>query len=198
MTNDVLTALLPAIGIAAFERRADGSFSALAPPPAWFSRLVGNETFPFLGHVLEEANEFWRRSASGTQEWGPCVEVDEAGTEFHYKVAALTLGGRELLLFELDTASDRLREILQTARERALSPETGSNEHGAAALDLRRSASEIRDLLRQLADSEPTQAQRAVIDTLQTRFDALLSGFESSIRWAPLSDIAMRLRPPKI
>lgn len=198
MTDQVLTALLPAIGIAAFERHADGSFTSLAPPPAWFARLVGNETFPFLGHVLEEALEFWRRSAAGTQEWGPCAEVDEAGTEFHYKIAAVALNGREILLFELDTASDRLREILQAVRERALSAEMGSDDKGTPRPSMRRSAGEIRELVGQLAASQPTDTQRALIQSLQGKCEELLEGLESAIRWSPLPEIAMRLKPPRI
>lgn len=198
MSDDVLTALLPAIGIAAFERRADGSFNSLTPPPAWFSRLVGNETFPFLGHVLEEAVEFWRRSASGVQEWGPCAEVDEAGTEFHYKVAAVALNGREVLLFELDTASDRLREVLQAAREHALSVEAGAERKGHPSPDVRRTAREMRDIIHRLAASQPTPDQHALITMLQATCDDLLAGLESAIRWSPLSEIAIRLKPPRL
>ena len=66
--------LLSAIDVAVFERRPDGSF-ALAPPPRGL-RIVADATFPFLGHILEEANEFWGRG-SRAQDWGPCAEVDE-------------------------------------------------------------------------------------------------------------------------
>ena len=89
MSEDLLKSLLPALHIAAFERREDGSFTSLAPPPAWFGRLVADPAFPFLGHILEEANVFWRSGGPGLREWGPVAEVDASGAEFHYKVAAV-------------------------------------------------------------------------------------------------------------
>ena len=76
MSEDLLKSLLPALHIAAFERREDGSFTSLAPPPAWFGRLVADPAFPFLGHILEEANVFWRSGGPGLREWGPVAEVD--------------------------------------------------------------------------------------------------------------------------
>ena len=90
MSEQVLSTLLPALTMAAFERRADGAFASVAPPPPWFTRIASDPTFPFLGHILEEANHFWQRGTSGTSEWGPCAEVDETGKEFHYKVTAVT------------------------------------------------------------------------------------------------------------
>lgn len=123
MSDDVLKALLPALGMAAFERRADGSFAALAPLPRWFERIAGDGTFPFLGHILEEAAFYWNKGGDKLREWGPCAETDEAGREFHYMVTALTLSGRSVLVFALDTASDRIRGVLQKVRQQALSAE---------------------------------------------------------------------------
>ena len=120
MSDDDLTKLLPAIDIAAFRRTPDGSFTAVAPPPKWFGRLVADVTFPFLGHVLEEAALFWKSAASGVREFGPGVEVNEAGEEFHYRVLAMTVGRSQFLLFQLDPGSDRIREVLQKVRGQAL------------------------------------------------------------------------------
>jgi hypothetical protein len=123
MSEDLLNALLPALGMAAFERRADGSFAALAPLPRWFERLAGDGTFPFLGHILEEATWYWNKGSEKLHDWGPCAETDDAGREFHYMVTALTLSGRSVLIFSLDTASDRMRAMLQKVREQALAAE---------------------------------------------------------------------------
>jgi hypothetical protein len=123
MSDDLLEALLPALGIAAFERHVDGSFRALAPIPRWFERLAGDGTFPFLGHVLEDATRYWNKRDSKPREWGPSADIDEAGREFHYMVTALTLSGRSVLLFSLDTASDRMRQMLQKVREQGLATE---------------------------------------------------------------------------
>src|SRR5687767_13317532 len=76
-------------------------FRAVNGSPPWFWRLA-TETFPFLGHILEEANEFWESEASGSREWGPCADTDESGREFHYKVIAVTVQGKAYLLFQLD------------------------------------------------------------------------------------------------
>ena len=100
MNDEALSSLLPALGYAVFARGADGAFTALAPPPDWFKRL-GDVTFPFLGHILEEATDFWGSGTPGCQEWGPCAEVDRHGIEFHYKVIAYTLANRQLLLFQI-------------------------------------------------------------------------------------------------
>ena len=124
MSDELLKALLPALGMAAFERHVDGSFRALAPIPRWFERLAGDGTFPFLGHILEEAARHWNKGdAAKPREWGPSAETDEAGHEFHYMVTALTLSGRNVLIFSLDTASDRMRQVLQKVREQGLATE---------------------------------------------------------------------------
>ena len=124
MSDELLKALLPALGIAAFERHMDRSFRALAPIPRWFERLAGDGTFPFLGHILEEATRHWNKGdAAKPREWGPSAETDEAGHEFHYVVTALTLTGRHVLIFSLDTASDRMQKVLQKVREQGLATE---------------------------------------------------------------------------
>ena len=123
MSDDLLKALLPALGIAAFERHIDGSFRALAPIPSWFERLAGDGTFPFLGHILEEAVRYWNKGEAKPRDWGPSAETDEAGHEFHYMVTALTVSGRSVLIFTLDSASDRLRQVLQRVRDQALAAE---------------------------------------------------------------------------
>ena len=124
MSEDLLKELIPALGIAAFERQVDGSFRALAPIPRWFERLAGDGTFPFLGHILEEATRHWNKGdAANPREWGPSAETDEAGHEFHYIVTALTLSGRNVLIFSLDAASDRMRQVLQKVRDQALAAE---------------------------------------------------------------------------
>ena len=97
----------------------------MAPPPKWFGRLVADVTFPFLGHVLEEATLFWKSATSGAREFGPGVEVNEAGEEFHYRVLAVTVDGSQFLLFQLDPGTDRMREVLQKARGQALLSASG-------------------------------------------------------------------------
>src|SRR5262245_49608647 len=125
--------ILSAMGIAAFERQTDGSFSPVNPPPAWFMRIVGAGTFPFLGHILKEANQFWEDRSPGRRDWGPCAEVDESGMEFHYTVAAITADAKQYLVFQLDPGSDRVREVLQQVREQSLA--AAQDGRGDATID---------------------------------------------------------------
>jgi hypothetical protein len=125
MSNDDIVALLPALGIAAFERTFDGSFRPIAPTPPWFAVLGRDGTFPFLGHILEEATAFWTARIAGVRAWGPCADVDAHGKEFHYVVKAATVGTRAYLLFQLDESAEQLREVLQAARSDALKRSSG-------------------------------------------------------------------------
>ena len=128
MTDQALARLLTALDIAAFERVQAGGFRPLAQPPAWFGRLSRDGTFPFLGHILEEAEAFWASRNEGARQWGPCAELAEDGREFHYLVKALTEDGRAYLVFQLDEGAERVREVLQKVRGDALaSPQKPEN-----------------------------------------------------------------------
>jgi hypothetical protein len=150
MSEDLLKSLLPALDIAAFERREDGSFTSLAPPPAWFGRLVADPAFPFLGHILEEANVFWRSGGPGLREWGPVAEVDASGAEFHYKVAAVVTADARFLVFRLDQATEQIRRVMQTIRSRQLEAEQSGPESAAgqtARLTARHAAHALDEVL---------------------------------------------------
>jgi hypothetical protein len=120
MTDNALSTLLTALDVAAFEPDAEGGFQPLAPLPSWFAGLSRDGTFPFLGHILEEARVFWNSGADGLREWGPCAEVDDSGREFHYLVKALRVNTRAYLVFQVDEGAERLRRVLQRVRSDAL------------------------------------------------------------------------------
>ena len=120
MADQALERLFTALDIAAFERVQGGGFRPLAKTPAWFARLSRDGTFPFLGHILEEANTFWAARHEGTRQWGPCAELAEDGREFHYLVKALIAGEGAYLVFQLDEGAERMRDILQKVRADAL------------------------------------------------------------------------------
>jgi hypothetical protein len=181
--TDVVTKLLPAIDIAAFTRARDGSFSPVAPHPRWFERLVAETTFPFLGHILEEANLFWQRGTAGVREWGPCAEVNDEGHEFHYRVLAVTVDDSQFLLFELDSGSDRMREVLQKVREQALANPAAATQATLSKVqhEVRRTTDRIHGLLRPLLASglrdpqfELWKTLSAVCDDLTNTVDALV------------------------
>ena len=77
-------------------------------------------TFPFLGHILEEAQAFWQSGDDGVRRWGPCAELADDGREFHYLVKALTVHARAYLVFQLDESAERMRDMLQKVRGDAL------------------------------------------------------------------------------
>jgi hypothetical protein len=166
--DELLTTLMPAMQIALFERQPDGSFAAVAPPPSWFAQLAA-DTFPFLGHILDEANRFWDSRVPGSRDWGPCAEVDERGREFHYRVTALTAGARHYLVFQIDQGSDRLRTVLQQVREHALAAEQHPDVDPAHSLlrqRVRLTGEAMQELVSRLIDANPTAAQREVLNAL--------------------------------
>lgn len=120
MTDSDLERLITALDIVAFGRVRAGGFRPLAAPPAWFGRLSRDGTFPFLGHILEEAEAFWASGEQGSRQWGPCAELAEDGREFHYMVKALTMDQHAYLVFQLDEGAERMREVLQKLRSDAL------------------------------------------------------------------------------
>ena len=120
MVDDPQPTLLTALGIVAFERTPDGTFRPLGPLPTWFAHLSRDGTFPFLGHILEEAQAFWNARADGAREWGPCADVGTDGHEFHYLVKALRVQGRAYLVFQRDQGAERVRDVLQKVRSEAL------------------------------------------------------------------------------
>jgi hypothetical protein len=120
MADDALPTLLTALDIVAFESLRDGGFRSLSSPPPWFARLSQDGTFPFLGHILEEAQAFWKSRAEGVRQWGPCVGVAEDGREFHYLVKALNIQARPYLVIQLDESAERIRDVLQKVRGDAL------------------------------------------------------------------------------
>ena len=96
---------------------------------AAFVKTSPPSEFPFLGHILDEAEAFWISGEEGSRQWGPCVDLGEDGREFHYLVKALTANQRAFLVFQLDEGAERVREVLQKVRADALAtprkPENG-------------------------------------------------------------------------
>jgi hypothetical protein len=174
--RDDLGVLLSALDIAAFHRNADGGFTQVGPMPDWFGRLVGDATFPFLGHVLEEAVQFWTHGAAGRREWGPAVEVNEVGREFHYRISAVSSAAGQYLVFQLDPGSERLRDALQAVRQRALSKEMSGMPSATAAVrsEVRETGEQIHELMRRLLGTAPTEAQLQLWSSISASLDGLM------------------------
>lgn len=171
-----LATVAGALGIAAFSRQPDGGFEPLGPAPDWFVTITSGDTFPFLGHILEEATSFWQRGTQGRADWGPVAEVDEQGREYHYIVTALTVGTSQFLVFQLDAGAERMRDVLQKVRSEALSAEQDQASHRAVANELHRTNNDIKSLLAQLMRADLTPAQLELAKGLSQKALSLTNG----------------------
>ena len=181
MSDESLASLLPMIEIAAFARDRDGGFKPVAPAPAWFRRLA-DVTFPFLGHILEEANQFWASGRVGVREWGPCAEVGEDGVEFHYKVIAVTAAARQFLLFQRDTASDRMRETLQLVRDERLAREQSGRTLTTAAVEAHRAATELHEALKARIAAPERRPEDEWVSALSALSGEVVAGLDDLAR----------------
>jgi hypothetical protein len=123
---EALEAALSALEIGVFAEDGSGGFLAVGPVPAWMAAFARNPSFPFLGAFLSQARHFWKEPQSGRLTWGPAVEVNERGEEFHFLVSAISLPSRKLLVFELDRAAEPMRAVLQKVREQSLAASEGA------------------------------------------------------------------------
>src|SRR5262249_5180525 len=177
MSDEVLNTLMSGLGIAAFERRVDGSFAAVSPVPTSFQWLAGDGTFRFLGHILDAARDFWNSGEPKLREWGPCCEVDEAGHQFHYKVTAVTMSGRQYLVFQLDQDSDQMQAVVQKLRERELVDEQEAAAAAVAAPSLkvvREAVEDFRALLRRWPSSASIPPPLDLLTALSLKSDELI------------------------
>ncbi|MBS1819406.1 MAG: hypothetical protein JSU08_15855 [Acidobacteria bacterium] len=171
-----LAVVTRALGLAVFVRQPDGGFEPVGPAPEWFVRVTSDDTFPFLGHILEEATAFWQRRQSGRADWGPVAEVDDQGREYHYLVSALLVDGAEYLVFQLDAGAERMREVLQKVRSEALSAEQDHASHRAVAADLQRTVSQLQETITRLVQTSPTPLQAELMRALGDQTVALKGG----------------------
>ncbi|MGE3958937.1 MAG: hypothetical protein AB7H96_19650 [Vicinamibacterales bacterium] len=176
MDTQALAAVTAALGLVAFERTGDGDFAPLGPSPDWFAAVTAGETFPFLGHILEEATAFWQRGTPGRADWGPVAEVDGHGREYHYTVSALAADGRHYLVFQLDAGAERMREVLQRVRSEALSAEQDHASHRIVATELHRLSDDVKLAIAQLMRTAPTPVQSELLTDLTQKTLALTNG----------------------
>jgi hypothetical protein len=177
MSDESLHNLLLAMGMAAFERAPDGSFTSLGPVPPWLRRVTGDGTFPFLGHVLDDVHAFFGSGTSGVRDFGPCADVDERGEPFHYIVTAAALGDRRFLVLRRDAGSDRMQQVLQSAREQALLLRENARAADLLAT-LRGELSWQRDAVEELSGrllkTDLTDEQRHLVMSLMREAERLL------------------------
>jgi hypothetical protein len=110
------------------------------------------------------------------------VEVNEAGQEFHYKVVAVAADSAQYLVFQLDPAADQVRQILQKVRTEALAAERDAATYEAASASLHHAHLDIKDLVDRLWRSDPTPAQRELLNRLTTACVSVMGGVADLIR----------------
>jgi serine/threonine protein kinase len=132
MSKSITTDLLAALNIVAMERLGDGSFSLVSTTPDWFKQFCEQtatsqevlnieESFPFLGSFLIDAERFWSENSPGRLKSGPWTEVDPLNNECHLEASALCLSGRMFLLIELlGNDYEEKQLLLQKLRENSL------------------------------------------------------------------------------
>lgn len=60
--QDVIEAVVGALGIGVFVETPEGRFELVGPVPAWMAAFGRDSTFPFLGSFLGEARGLPRRA----------------------------------------------------------------------------------------------------------------------------------------
>ena len=108
--------------------------------------------------------------------------MDDHGKEFHYKVTAVQADERQYLIFQLDRDSDRMREMLQKVRDKALADGTRAKRTTAAASEARRTGTDLYDLLGRLRATGLSQAQNDMVAELTDVCDELLMSIQRVAR----------------
>ena len=132
MRNDFARGLFGALDTAVFRENESGRFEPLEPPPAWCRDFLPGSSpdgavaldaaFAFLDTFLIEAREWWDDPQPGKLVSEPWSEADPHGVQRQMQATALFHGGERVLLIErLGPELERTREVLQLARETALS-----------------------------------------------------------------------------
>jgi hypothetical protein len=185
MSEQSLQNLLLALGMAAFERAPDGSFTSLGPVPPWLRRVAADGTFPFLGHILDEVHAFFSTGIVGMREFGPCSDVDENEQPFHYVVMAASLDDRRFLVLRRDPGSDRVQEVLQKAREQALDIRAEKGAADALSIlqgEVHWQRESVRELGRRLLGMDLPGEQSHLVHALVREVESLVDRVDDAAR----------------
>lgn len=134
------TAVLKALGFAAFSRTESGALRSLGETPAWLSELWPAlqkaeaeipvaDVSPFFENFLIDAEECWRAGGERQAESGPWIEEKCDGTRVELEATAMTAGGRAVLLIErLGAEFVAKKNVLQKARETVIAHQRLNSE----------------------------------------------------------------------
>jgi hypothetical protein len=199
VTDAMLAELLTRLDLVVFERLPEGVFVRFgqAPPPSWFSRLplashdeaiAIEQTMPFLGHFLAEANDAWRAGNEQRVSSDPFTVTDTTGGEVALVASAVVVADRCFLILEAPPYFDERRATLQRARENVLAHEEHVRRTGALLGPI----DAARQLLQQLTASGLAPEQQM----LTARISEQLEGLSDSVQsLAPLpKGVSRRVR----
>lgn len=169
MPASTLEQLLSVLESMAFRRTSAGLFEALLPVPLWCEPLVTSTVTPqvfilgkrshFLGHFLEEAEEFWETRRDGTVHSG--IWTETALSSSHFAGIALSRDGEQFLLVNrVDEEHSRQFLILNPARHAVL-------EHEALAREIEKKEVLVHCIVHDLAN--PLAGMSGLLDILQTQ-----------------------------
>ena len=117
--------VVSALGIAVFERRADGSLAPRQPSPEWLADFpdAGDAaaSFPFLEVFLPDAEEHWEAARTGPLYSDVWTQTGSSGQDWRLRAAAVTVSGDSLLCIEApQSLYGETQALLQHAHDTSL------------------------------------------------------------------------------
>ena len=215
--SSVPDALVAALGLDVFERRADGAFVRLGAPPAWAEGAfpeadgaVDLRASAVLDGFLDDAA--WDADAPAAS--GAFAEPGADGQTRTLEARALRLDGRRLVLVGPPTVGlDATQRVLQAARDQALAADAERRRAAERETllhcivhDLSNPLAGLRGSLQLLGeDAEGDDAELAAIglraaDRMQATIRSVLDAFAASVdpllptAEAPRADLAGAIR----
>jgi hypothetical protein len=184
-TDAVLAELLARLDLVVFERLPGDVFVRFGParPPSWFSRLLLTsrdeamtieQTMPFLGQFLAEANEAWRAGGEKRLCSDPFTVTDMAGAEVPLVASAVVVANRCFLVLESPHDFEERRGTLQSARENAIAHE----EHLRRTRALLPSIDAAQKLLHELTASGVAPEPQSLTVRISEQLAALRAAVE--------------------
>lgn len=187
MNNESLTIdLFAALNILVLERLEEDLFKVVGRLPDWFFEFCTDETldaeivkpgkkFLFVENFLIDAENFWRKTESGSIKSGPWTESDSSDNEHHLEASAISLGARKVLLIEFSKLDfEEKQYIIQKGRENSLRYERMIKEMQKKEIllhcivhDLRQPLSAIRasfDLVRHFLFGQLSERDRGIVE----------------------------------
>ncbi len=195
----LMSTLVAILDLAVLERQPGGAFRQIGgDPPSWFTQTMKNtdagrpvtvvQAFPVLESFLNEADEFWRKTAYGRLEGEPFVITDVNGRNLPVAPIAVVMEGRHFLLLHRAPGFDERQRVLQRAREQALGQEKVVKQIDG----LRRPVTRIGNAVTDLMKGPLSEGQGAAVATIVKELDALKAQLEELPKLPPASSAGRR------